>query len=145
MSSRTRKIAERLLRAKRRPLTDREVNAQRISFAYGNANIDNDAVTRQLVESVSIVQEKAVTEMPTLYIMLNEKGFPLTAPHDSMINVAIDAVDQDLGLEVISTAEIKAITPVEAMEYLTTLLRAEAEKYYSTSDLETPIEREETR
>lgn len=42
---------ERLLEAARyRPLTAAEQEEQRRSFAYGNANIENDHVTRETVD-----------------------------------------------------------------------------------------------
>jgi hypothetical protein len=42
---------ERLLEAaKYRPLTASEKEAQRRSFAFGNANIDNASVTREMVD-----------------------------------------------------------------------------------------------
>jgi len=42
---------EKLLEAaKYRPLTPAEQEAQRRSFAYGNANIENDRVTRETVD-----------------------------------------------------------------------------------------------
>jgi hypothetical protein len=42
---------EKLLEAARyRPLTASEQEAQRRSFAYGNANIENDRVTRETVD-----------------------------------------------------------------------------------------------
>jgi hypothetical protein len=42
---------EKLLEAaKYRPLTASEQEEQRRSFAYGNANIENDRVTRQTVD-----------------------------------------------------------------------------------------------
>ena len=36
--------------AKYRPLTASEQEEQRRSFAYGNANIENDRVTREMVD-----------------------------------------------------------------------------------------------
>jgi hypothetical protein len=42
---------ERLLEAaKYRPLTPTEKEAQRRSFAFGNANIENASVTREMVD-----------------------------------------------------------------------------------------------
>jgi len=42
---------ERLLEAARyRPLTPSEQEKQRRSFAYGNANIENDRVTRETID-----------------------------------------------------------------------------------------------
>jgi hypothetical protein len=37
----------------RRPFPYEEREAQRLSFAYGNTNIENDRVTREMVEEIA--------------------------------------------------------------------------------------------
>lgn len=43
-------LEQLLAAAKYRPLTPSEQEEQRRSFAYGNANIENDRVTRETVD-----------------------------------------------------------------------------------------------
>jgi hypothetical protein len=44
-----RSFQELFEQAKKRSLSPAEIEAQRVSFAYGNAAIENDAITKQLV------------------------------------------------------------------------------------------------
>lgn len=39
--------------ARERPMSDAEQEAQRRSFAYGNAHIENDRVTREMVDQAA--------------------------------------------------------------------------------------------
>lgn len=39
--------------ARERPMSDDEQEAQRRSFAYGNAHIENDRVTREMVDEAA--------------------------------------------------------------------------------------------
>ena len=43
-----------LERARALPMTDEEQEAQRRSFVYGNANIENEHVTREIVNEVAV-------------------------------------------------------------------------------------------
>lgn len=45
---------QKLIDASRdRPMTEAEAEAQRRSFAYGNAHIENDRVTREMVDEAA--------------------------------------------------------------------------------------------
>lgn len=46
----TDQLREMLERARRVDMTDAEKEEQRRSFAYGNANIENERVTREIVD-----------------------------------------------------------------------------------------------
>ncbi len=53
---------QQLLDAARKvPFTDEEREAQRRSFAYGNAKIENDRITREMVDELD---ELAKAELP---------------------------------------------------------------------------------
>ena len=46
-------LSELLAAAKKAELTSEEKEAQRRSFAYGNTKIENDRITRELVDQVA--------------------------------------------------------------------------------------------
>ena len=47
------KLEELLARAQKHTMTPEELEAQRRSFAFGNANIDNPNVTREMVDEAA--------------------------------------------------------------------------------------------
>lgn len=49
----TESLRELVERARQRQMTAAEAEAQRRSFAYGNANIENARVTRQVVDDAA--------------------------------------------------------------------------------------------
>jgi hypothetical protein len=49
--------------AKRAPFTEDEREAQRRSFAYGNTNIENDRITREMVdEQAEVLKRQALSK-----------------------------------------------------------------------------------
>ena len=49
----TDKLQELIDAARDRPMSDREQEEQRRSFAYGNAHIENDRVTRAMIDEAA--------------------------------------------------------------------------------------------
>lgn len=49
----TEKLQELIDAARNRPMSDREQEEQRRSFAYGNAHIENERVTRAMVDEAA--------------------------------------------------------------------------------------------
>ena len=54
-----RELEQLIERARQIRMTEGEVTAQRRSFAYGNAHIENDRVTRQMVDEAAEKLRKA--------------------------------------------------------------------------------------
>jgi hypothetical protein len=54
----TKEIEKLLVAAKRRPLGLEEKEEQRRSFAYGNTHIENDRITRQMVDQQAELLKK---------------------------------------------------------------------------------------
>ena len=49
----TAKLQKLIDASRNRPMSDAEQEAQRRSFAYGNAHIENDRVTREMVDEAA--------------------------------------------------------------------------------------------